>query len=139
MSIPVSYTTDQLAAYMHGVIGPNVAAILGWTAPGSYTEIVTDAVLSYGVDDISKADDMLKLRSIARMEVWRAVRDQTSAHYDLTMPDGIRAERNQINSQAQTAYLEARKDAMRHGAGYAVAVSDIRHSDDPFRIEGRTE
>lgn len=131
MSIPVSYTVEELATYMHATIGPNVAAILGWEAPGSYTEIVTDAVLSYGVEDIAEADNMLKLRAIARMHVWKTVADHTVPFYDLTMPDGIRAERNQIHQQAKGAYLEARKEAMRHGTDYSVGVTSVRY-DDPF-------
>lgn len=131
MSIPVSYTADELALYLHSVVGPNVVAILGWSAPDSYSEIVTDAVLSYGVEDIAEADNISKLRAIARMHVWRAVMEQTTGHYDLTMPDGIRAERNQIHQQAKGAYLEARKEAMRHGTDYSVGVTSVRY-DDPF-------
>lgn len=131
MSAPISYNADELALYLHSVVGPNVAAILGWSAPDSYSEIVTDAVLSYGVEDIAEADNISKLRAIARMHVWRAVMEQTTGHYDLTMPDGIRAERNQLHQQAKGAYLEARKVAMRHGAEYVVGVAAIRHND-PF-------
>ena len=45
MSVPVAYTAENLAGYMHSVLGPNVTNVLGWSAPDSYDELVIDAIV----------------------------------------------------------------------------------------------
>lgn len=71
MPVPTSYTEDELAGYMHRRLR-NVAASLGWTAPASYTDAVTDTLVAYGVADIGSVADVPRLLALADVEAWRA-------------------------------------------------------------------
>lgn len=128
MSIPVYATREELSLYMADVVGAGISGTLGWTAPDSYDEAVISTLIAYGnVTNVSEAIDIPKLRAVARMEVWRAVMEQTAGFYDITMPDGIRAVRSGIFTQATAAFKQAQKDAMRFG------VSALRVERTPIR------
>jgi hypothetical protein len=103
MPAPTSYTEAELAAFMHSVLR-SVATQLGWSAPGSYTEVVNEVLLAYGVDDIASATNIQQLRLLARREVWRAVVEETAGDYDVRSKDGAEAKRAQINTNARAAY-----------------------------------
>jgi hypothetical protein len=136
VSIPAYATREELSEYMAAVVGAGISGTLGWTAPDSYDEAVIDTLIAYGGDvkDVYEATDIPKLRAVARMEVWRAVMEQTAGFYDITAPDGIRAVRNQIHAQAVAAYKEARRDAQKHGVNaLRVERQTIRYTD-PFTM-----
>jgi hypothetical protein len=121
MSVPTTYTASALIDYMASVVGPDTVAILKWTKPGSYQEIVTDTLIAYGVENITEATNIRKLRAYARREVWRAVVEQTVPFYDLTTPDGIRIERDQLHAQAVEAFKQASRDAGKF-ASYTITI-----------------
>ena len=132
MSLPTSYDAIGLGAYMATVLGKTGTA-LGWETADDYAEAVNDALLLYGrVTDIAEATDIEKLRACARLAVWQAVEADTVAYYDLTMPDGIRAERNQIHQQSVAMVKRERARAMRHGVGFSVTSTAVTHANDPF-------
>lgn len=133
MSIPVAYTPEMLAQYMHNVLGKTATA-LGWTALDSYEEAVTSATLAYGVTDLVEATDIPKLRAVARMEAWRAVMDQTAGYTDISMPDGVRIVRHQAHNQARAAFLSAKRDAMTFGIGHSVTTTPIA-SETPYTYQ----
>lgn len=137
MPVPVSYTEATLAEYMHNVLGA-VADALGWSVAGdSYAEAITETLLACDVADIAQlsgADDMRKLRAIARREVWRAVVHATTAHYDMSA-DGLSAHRSQINEQAHKMLVAAEIDAALYddtAGGWRVSAEKVSHEDDPY-------
>jgi hypothetical protein len=135
MSIPTSYTEEELAAYMDTILGP-VADALNWSVAGNdYAEPVNSAILSYGVDDIAEItgrDNIAKLRAIARAEVWRAVVDATSGHYDFS-DGGVSLKRSQMNAQARENAQAAEFAAYSLGAyGNEVVVDNIHFVNDPY-------
>lgn len=130
-TVPSSYTRETLASWLHTVAGPSVAGVLGWTAPGSYEEIVNDALLALGITATEDADDVAALRAAARVALWQAVVEQTATHYDVTMPDGVRVVRNQIQEQALRALSIARRAAMEAGVALVVTQTPISRTS-PF-------
>jgi len=129
MALPASYTETSLATYMHTLLGP-VALTLGWSvAAGSYDEPVNEALGAYGVDDIADVTgraNIVKLRVLARREVWRAVVQATASHYDVNA-DGSSRHRSQIQAQAREALALAEIDALPYDAAYAARVTPVHH------------
>jgi len=137
MSImPTAYTETQLAQYMDNILGP-VADAMGWVVvDGDYDEAVISSILTYGVDDVSTvsgSDNITKLRAIARVEAWRAVRDATAGHYDFS-DGGVSLKRSQMHAQAVTSMLSAEAEAMQFGVyGNEVYIDTITYIHDPYR------
>lgn len=136
MALPASYTEAELAAYMHSVLG-SVATALGWSVAGeSYVEPVNETLAAYGVDDIAAISgraNIVKLRALARREVWRAVVAQSAAHYDVTA-DGASLTRSQIQAQAREQLRLAEIDCLTYDPAYRVSVTGIDHND-PYKPE----
>lgn len=128
MALPSSYTENTLRDYMLSVTA-TVAGALGWTAV-NFTEAVTDALVGYGVTDIAQATDMAKLRSLAKVEAWRAVADATVADYNFSA-DGGSYSRQQVHQQAVAALQRAEAEAVARGYAYAPAIvlGSLQHSD----------
>lgn len=101
-----------MASYMLNATN-NVAAALGWDAD-NFEEAVNDALVAYGVTDIADATDVAKLRTIAKVEAWRAVVDGTAADIEFTA-DGANFKRNQMHSQALAALERAQSEAVAKG------------------------
>lgn len=112
MAIPSSYTESALRDYMVTVTA-NVAGAIGWTAT-EFTEPVNDVLVAYGVDNITDATDIAKLRSLARVEAWRAVAGATVADYNFSA-DGGSYSRNQLHEQAVKALERAESEASANG------------------------
>lgn len=123
--------TRELAATMQTIAGPDVAAELGWIAPsddslGSYAEIVVDALQLAGGADPAAIEPII-LRAAARVALWRAVMEQTVAHYDVTPPDGVRMVRQKMHEHARGMYRVARSEAQAVGVpGLAVPSIALR-------------
>lgn len=112
MAIPTSYTESTLRDYMLTVT-ENVASALGWTAT-KFTEAVNDALVAYGVSDITSATDIAKLRTLAKVEAWKAVVDGTAADIEFTA-DGATFKRQQMHQQAVAALERAQAEAVARG------------------------
>lgn len=126
--VPSTTTAGDLAGWMSRVAGPRIVEVLGWSDPASYDDIIVDALMAYGVDDLASARDIPRLLAVARVALWQAVVEQTSGETYLAMPDGIRAYGYQINEQAQRALAAARRAAATtYGLGYAVERVQLRH------------
>lgn len=129
MALPSAYTETELATYMHAILGP-VAATLGWSvAAGSYDEAINETLGAYGVDDIADVAtraNIVKLRTLARREVWRAVVQATASHYDVNA-DGSSRHRSQIQAQALVALERAEIDALPYDAAYTVGVHPVHY------------
>ncbi|HBY46022.1 MAG TPA: hypothetical protein DEU95_06275 [Chloroflexi bacterium] len=131
LTVPTSYTREMLSAWLHTVAGPSVAGVLGWSAPSSYDEIINDALFALGGTAPDDVADIAALRAAARVALWQAVVEQTTTLYDVTMPDGVRVVRNQIQEQALAALRTARRAAMEAGVTLAVGRAEWRQSS-PF-------
>jgi hypothetical protein len=132
MAAPTSYTEATLAEYILAILGP-VAAALGWAEQADVQETLNEALLAYGVADIADADDIAKLRALARREAWRAAAAATAGDYDFEA-DGGRYNRSQVHAQALAAFQAAMVDAMPYDPDYAVSVDAIVHIHDPYTV-----
>lgn len=131
MTVPSSYTPEELATYMHAVLG-KTARVLGWTVQGSYDEAVNDAAILCGVSDVAAVSDIEKLRAAARLAVWRAVEADTAANFRFAT-DQQSFDRQQVHGHAVAMVKRARVEAMRHGVELAVTATPIRHID-PYTV-----
>ncbi|MCB0106903.1 MAG: hypothetical protein KDE53_13370 [Caldilineaceae bacterium] len=130
MAIPTSYTESELRTYMLGVVSA-VANALGWTAT-DFAEAVNDALSTYGVSDITEATNIAKLRSIAKVEAWRAIAGATVADFQFSA-DGGSYSRQQMHQQAVAALQRAEAEAVDRGyidvTAPAITLGAVQHSD----------
>ena len=84
--IPSSYTEDMLKSYMVGRVR-TIADLLGMTVD-HFTESVNDVLIAYGVDDISNATDIPKLRALAHVQAWMLVAEVASGEYQFAADGG---------------------------------------------------
>lgn len=81
MTVPASYTEQELKEYMAATLGEKAAKLLDWTvAEGHYDEAATETAFAYGVDDVAEVsgrENIRRLRAIARRELWRSVMQRT--------------------------------------------------------------
>ena len=132
MAVPSSYTSAELKTYMDTTLGA-VATALGFTtaAGGAYEEPVVEALLAYGADDIASATDVRKLRSLARVEVWRIVMNETTGDFNFAA-DGGRYDRVQLHENAAAQFKRAQIDALPYDDGYAIEKGTIEVDYDPY-------
>lgn len=140
MPTPTAYTEETLAAYMQDVLG-EVASALGYDPGASYTEAVNEAVVQYGVDDISEVsgrDAVRLLRALARVQAWQKVINDTAGDYDFKT-DKTTFNRSQVHKQALSNLSMARAEAQtlideqEQDTAYVVERSPARYKDDPYR------
>lgn len=135
MPIPETYTEEELAEYMHETLRA-VAGVLGWSvAGGSYTEPVNETLVAYGQPDISQItglEAIRKLRTLARVEAWRAVVSETVADYDY-QADGGNFHRSQAHAHAKAMLYQAEQDALAFSPVYRVIVNRVDHKHDPYQ------
>ncbi len=133
MTIPSSYSASTLKAYQHSLLGP-VADALGWSvAGGSYDEALIDTLLAYGVTDIANATDITKLRALAAVAVWRQAQ-QAAAGLITFSSFGDRFEQGTIQERITVALAQAESRAVAYDTTYAVALTAVDHSQDPYRV-----
>ena len=113
MAIPASYTEPGLALYMHAVLG-KVAELLGYTAPGSYSEQVNDVLTALGLEDIGSATDVAGLRAVARREAWRKAKADAASLYDFKA-DGGDYSRSQVLAGIDKNLADAEQAAVHLG------------------------
>ena len=134
MAAPSSYTETTLKTYMHAVLG-EVATTLEWTVVGEdYDEVLNETLLAYDTDDVTSItgrSNLLKLRTLSRREVWRAVMGEVSGDYDFEDEAGNN-KRSQVYRQAQGMFAQAAVDSMVYDANYNVEIESIDW-DDPYQ------
>ena len=112
-----------------------MAGVLGWTvADGKYNEIVNETLLTYGVDaitEVSGRDNLRKLRTLGRVEAWRAVVRETATDFDFKA-DGGDYKRSQIHAQAKAALEAAQDEAAIYDDSYRVVIDQVVHVHDPY-------
>ena len=134
MAAPSAYTETTLKTYMHAVLGA-VATTLEWTVVGEdYDEVLNETLLAYDTDDVTSItgrSNLLKLRTLSRREVWRAVMGEVSGDYDFEDEAGNN-KRSQVYRQAQGMFAQAAVDSMVYDANYNVEIESIDW-DDPYQ------
>ena len=108
MPAPASYTESTLRTYMYEHTQQTCDAV-GLVA-ADFTESAYDALIAYGVDDITDATNIAKLRSLARVEAWRKCVLATAAKYDLSRDTGESQAYDKLN-QLHTNAKEQLKQA----------------------------
>lgn len=131
MAIPASYTEYELTEYMLSVTSA-VSATVGETGLQTYAfaEAVNDVLVAYGVDDIADAEDIAKLRSLAKVEAWRTVISHLMTAYDFSA-DGASYSRSQMLAAAEKALsmAESAAEASGYSSTYAIQLGTITYSD----------
>lgn len=147
MPIPVSYSEDELAAFMLAELG-DVGADLGLSTAeddvkgplGDFTEPVNDVLLDYGTDDIASIEgttNIKTLRAIGAVHAWRLAQKRAAARYDMT--DGTqRLNRGQVFAAIQKQLQQAERIAGALGATstasrLVVKVGRMQYAEDPYQ------
>lgn len=137
MAQPTSYTEATLKSYMDTVIG-EMADVLGWTVgAGDFDESLNDALNLYGeqtIGDISGQANIQKLRALARVAVWRNVKQAVAAFFNFRDPAGAQYSRAQLREAAEAALVDAESEAMANGwlDAYEVDMLEIEYEHDPY-------
>lgn len=135
MTLPTIYDDTTLAAFMLGVLG-DVGSVLGMTT-GSFPEAINDVLLVYGVADLTDADDIAKVRALARVEAWKLALVNAASRYDVS--DGTQSlKRSQLLAQIKTALGQAQEDAsdVVDIVSATASRSSVIYADDPYQRVG---
>ena len=130
--VPVSYSETELKSFMATILGP-VADALGWTVvANSFDEAVTDTLLAYGESDIADATDITKLRALAAVAVWRQAQQAAAGLFNWST-FGDKYDMADVQSRIAKSLALAESNAVNYSADYAVAFTNVRFSQDPYR------
>lgn len=135
MALVTSYTEKTLADFLNTVLGPTASA-LGWSSgaddAGDYEEPVNDILIAYGVQDVSEATDIPKVRVLARWIAWRWAADALASRYN-TVVGGESLARRALyeNAVKQRDYWLSAATSTGLIEEYAVTLTSIVHADDP--------
>lgn len=131
MSLPDAYTETTLAQYMHNALG-QVAVTLDYDPGSSYAEAINETLLAYGVDEVSEASDLRKLRALARVQAWSLAAADTAGDYDFKTPDGT-FNRSQVHAQCLRNLQAAQTEAAEYTSDFQVQRSKLKHIHDPYQ------
>lgn len=81
-----------------------------WTI-NKLTEPYNDTLLAYGVTDVGQATDIIKLRTLARVFVWRKLSKATTGNYDFKADDGD-YKRSKAHEFIAEQLLKVERDAL---------------------------
>lgn len=138
MTVPTSYTEKTLADFMAETL-KTTADLLGLAAgasdAGDFAEAVNEALLQYGVTDVSEIsgiESIKKIRALARVEAWNLAVACFTAMYKFSA-DGGSYDRNQLFEQAKQNRDAAVTDALAFSANYSVKTGELRYLHDPYK------
>ncbi len=141
MALPTGYTETTFKDYLNATLGAT-ATVLGWSVVGgNYDEALNSTLFTYPVTDITTVTglgDLRKLRTLGRVEVWRAVIAEVSADYDFKA-DGGDYKRSQVFDHAQAMFDAAVTEAITYDGNYAVSVGALTPEYDPYARITATE
>ena len=133
MALPASYTEATLKAFMH-TEAADIGTVLGWTVvAGSYDEPLNDALVGYGLDDVTTVTgraNLGKLRAHARAAVWASAVKTLGAWVNHSA-DGRSFSDGDLQARAKENYQLAISELIRlDTSAYAVTVTRAydRHS-----------
>ena len=114
MSVSAPHTEETLTALLHQWLGISLSGALVWSAgtplPNSYSDMVVDILVLYGVDTMAEATELGRLRGLARLVLWRTAASALAGKYDIST-DGQALKLSQMydhaKEQAAAAYATA--------------------------------
>lgn len=138
MPVPIAYTEQTFAQYLHSVLS-KTAVELEWsvgTDVGDYEEIINDTLIAYGVatiTDISGIDAVQKLRVLGRYYAWQAAVAALVVEHNLSA-DGASLQRETVFKQAKMMMDQAADKAAEYGVGpfgesYCVDILGVSRQD----------
>lgn len=135
MPVPTSYTENSFALFLHETLG-DIADVLGWeTVDGIYDEIINDTLLAYGVNNLSQATDIKKLRTLGKLMLFRAGMTAAIPEINYTA-DGATMSREAIfqhfKTMADQMYLESLAYAVDYN--YDAQINGVTRND-PYSYE----
>jgi hypothetical protein len=136
MPVPTAYTESTLAEYMLTVLSGTADALQ--ITLGDLGEAVIEVLLKYGVNDISAAMDMTKLRCLARVEAWKAAADMVAADYDFS-EGAVSYHRSQMSQQIAIRLSQAERDAAPYDPSNEVGVVAVDYVQNPYRLFDEVE
>lgn len=141
MPVPTSYDEDQLALYMHAILGEDdTAKELEWTVAGlDYDEAVVETLFAMGVDSLATVtgrDAIRKLRVLARVELWRLVAQRTAGRFNQSMTNvgGASYSKAQVHEHAKAMLVQAESEAVALGysLNYSLGMVGVTYANDPY-------
>lgn len=136
MAPPTSYTESTLKTYMITSLG-TLASALG-LVDSDMAEPLNDVLLAYGVSDIADADNMPKLRALARVHALRRAQTVAATWTDFSA-DGASFSRSQVLAALKEMLLQAEASAMHYGDDYAILTGQLTYADNPYPLSDDTE
>lgn len=132
MDIPARYTDEELKAFMLGEVG-NLATVLELEAD-DFSEAVIDTLLAYGVETLDKADDVAKLRALARVFAWKVAVDKSAGWYNFRSGQD-QFERKTVHEQARNRLADAQAKAAVYMpvGGPGLTVGAVAPGRSPYR------
>jgi hypothetical protein len=113
MSVPASYTAEDLVALMQRTLGTAMVGILAWDAEADhnqYTDIITRTLMAYGAATLDEATDTGRLLLLLDVALWRAAQAALAPSYNIST-DGqslsLAALYDHAKEQAQSAQAAA--------------------------------
>lgn len=135
MPIPTTYTEGELAVYMHATLGELAAWLALTPNTSSYDQQITDTLIAYQVIDIASANDIAKLRAIAKREAWRMAMERTAIAYNISADDQ-RFDREKIHEHCRNMFDRASSAAAQYvgdDPSYSVQIYTMVDPNDPYR------
>ncbi len=132
MPVPTAYTEESFTQYLTTLLeraGLNV--MLAWVDE-HVKEIIIDTLLAYGVNDVTEATDVGKLRALGALKLWEAVAEAATLEINYTA-DGATMNREVIYQHAVGQVVQARIKALPYTDDWQVGNSSVGHADDPYR------
>jgi hypothetical protein len=140
MPAPTSYSEDELAEYMIEVLS-DIATVLGWNSDSAPVLRAVYAVQraypngSEELADVSEADNMPLLESLAQREGLRAAAVALAARVDIASPAGdarLAQQHTQCLKMLSLATYEADLLLGDEGNASVVIARPVRHIEEPF-------
>ncbi|MFA6243502.1 MAG: hypothetical protein WC655_21355 [Candidatus Hydrogenedentales bacterium] len=125
MAAKTTYTESELAQYANRALGPLSASVGLVLANGDYAPIVDEALLEYGVVDVSEVSGIAPtklLLACVRLHLWKHVTNLTNGKFQLGT-SGTSLSLHQINDHARESADAAQSDVDRFRADLAYSDS----------------
>lgn len=131
MTPPTIYTEATLAAFMIAELGQTGSA-LGLTNAASFTEAVNDAMVEYGVTDISTATNIKKIRAIAKYMAWKTAMTTVASDYNYSEGVASFSRGSMIDSISKRLSL-AEQEAMPYLSTYTIGTATLDFPQNPYK------
>ena len=133
MAFPTSYTDAELLTYMVSVLG-SVAGVLNLDVSDTVLiEAEYDVLFDYGINDAAEANDINKLRTLARYHSWVTVLSEISLDYNFS-DAGAKYDRGQMFDHVEKKLAKAKNEALPYLPNYQIESDTIDWQNDPYEF-----